>query len=198
MPRRISRRVMLGGLLVLLPAAYVGVTYHRIARQAGQDETRPAAVIVVFGAAEYAGRPSPVFRARLDHALDLFHRGLSRHIITTGGHGEDAKFAEGSVGRDYLVTKGVPPESVIAETQSQDTADSARRVAVIMRANGMQECLAVSDAYHMYRIKRMMAAEGVPCFASPRPAGRLLTHGQKAANYLREVLSLTLWRLGLS
>jgi uncharacterized SAM-binding protein YcdF (DUF218 family) len=199
MPRRVPRTALYTGLsLFLFTASYVGVNYVWVARQAARDESRPADVIVVFGAAEYAGRPSPVFRARLDHALSLYQRGLSQHIITTGGQGVDAKFAEGSVGRDYLVAKGVPADSVIAETQSLDTQDSARRVAAIMRANGMQDCLAVSDAYHMFRIKRMLADQGITAFASPRPATRRLSLRERSALYLREVLSLTLWRLGLT
>ncbi|MBI2682101.1 MAG: YdcF family protein [Acidobacteriales bacterium] len=195
-PSRRSRILILGALCALL--AYAGINYYRVARQAGLDETRTADVIVVFGAAEYAGKPSPVYRARLDHALDLYQHGLAKHIIATGGHGEDVKFAEGSVGRDYLIAKGVPQDMVIAETQSEDTQDSARRVAGIMRANGLTNCLAVSDAYHMYRIKRMMSGQGIECFASPRPLAKPLSQRQKAAYYLREVLSLTLWRLGIT
>jgi len=87
--------------------AYIAVTYYLIVSQATRDETRPADVIVVFGAAEYAGRPSPAFRARLDHAADIYRKGVAPFIITTGGKG-DAKFTEGGVGRDYLVAAGVP------------------------------------------------------------------------------------------
>ena len=195
-PSRKLRLLLLGTLCVLI--VYIGMNYYWIARQAGLDEARNADVIVVFGAAEYAGRPSPVYRARLDHALGLYERGLAKHMIATGGHGEDPKFAEGSVGRDYLISKGIPAEMVIAETQSEDTQDSAWRVANIMRANGMKDCLAVSDAYHMYRIKQMMSGQGIECYASPRPLAKPLTQRQKAAYYLREVLSLTLWRLGIT
>ena len=124
------------------------------------DEARPADAIVVFGAAEYVGHPSPVYRARLDHAYDLFQRGLAPVIITTGGAGNDPHYSEGQVGRDYLEARGIPDVNLIAETQGDDTDESTQRVAVIMHANGMHSALLVSDAYHLYRAKQMMAREG--------------------------------------
>ncbi|HUQ49090.1 MAG TPA: YdcF family protein [Terriglobales bacterium] len=176
---------------------YIGINYRNIARQAGMDEARPADVIVVFGAAEYAGKPSPIYRARLDHGLALYKRGLANIVITTGGHGDDEHFTEGGVGRDYLIAAGIPEGKVIAETQSDDTSDSAGRVATIMRTNQLRSCIAVSDAYHLYRIKLMMAKQGVTAYGSPRLQAKPLTQRQKTAFYLREVLSLTLWRLNL-
>ena len=100
---------------------------------------------MVFGAAEYAGRPSPVYRARLEHARDLFERGLAPLIITTGGAGGDPKFSEGQVGHDYLLAHGVPEADLIAETQATDTNESVHRVATIMRTNSLHSALLVSD-----------------------------------------------------
>ena len=117
---------------MLAPAAYSGVIYWRIVDQAGRDEARTADAIVVFGAAQYDGRPSPVYKARLDHAAQLYHRGLAPMVIITGGSGNDLRFSEGVVGREYLKTLGIPDNQLIAETQSPDTAESARRVATIM------------------------------------------------------------------
>ncbi len=119
-------------------------------------------------------------------------------MITTGGHGDDPQFAEGEVGRAYLIAHGIPESSVIAETQSDDTAQSAERVATIMRTNGMNTCLAVSDGYHLFRIKRMMVAQGITTFVSPRPPSRTITAEHRTVFYLREVLSLTLWRLHIT
>src|SRR6266481_3610150 len=143
---------------------YIGVNYFRIARQATLDETRPADVIIVFGAAEYSGKPSPIYRARLDHGLELYKQGLAPFIITTGGNGDDPTFSEGGVGREYLISAGVPESKIIAETQGEDTNESAQRVAAITRANKMTTCLAVSDGYHIYRIKRMLADDGVTAY----------------------------------
>ncbi len=171
---------------------YVAVNYYEISTQASHDESRPADVIVVFGAAEYSGKPSPTFRARLDHALVLYQRGIAPFIVTTGGKG-DARFTEGGVGRDYLVAAGVPDAKVIAETQSEDTSESAQRVGAIMRANNMKSCVAVSDGYHIYRIKRMMHDQGVQTYGSPRPGGVA-----RPLIFLREVASITLWRLHIT
>jgi len=101
---------------------WVGAIFWLVSRQAGRDESRHADAIVVFGAAEYAGHPSPIYRARLDHAYALFKSGFAPLIITSGGAADDPSFTEGGVGRDYLVSRGVPDGAVIAETQSGDTS----------------------------------------------------------------------------
>jgi vancomycin permeability regulator SanA len=113
-------------------AAFLMVASIRIVRTASLQEARPADAIVVFGAAEYSGHPSPVLRARLDHGFDLFQRGIAPVVIVTGGAGADPSFSEGGVGHDYLMHRGVPERNLIAETQGRDTAESAVRVAVIM------------------------------------------------------------------
>lgn len=166
-------------------------------REANYDEARPADAIVVFGAAEYAGRPSPVLRARLDHAYHLFERGLAPLIITTGGAGGDPKFSEGQVGRDYLSNLGVPDVNLIAETQADDTDQSARRVAVILEANDLKSVLLVSDAYHLYRAKRMMEREGIKVAISPRPGSIPKTLWGRWLAALREAVSYTLYKMGV-
>jgi uncharacterized SAM-binding protein YcdF (DUF218 family) len=163
-------------------------------REAGVDEPRPADAIVVFGAAEYVGHPSPVYRARLDHAYDLFQRGLASVIITTGGAGKDPHFSEGQVGRDYLEARGIPDVNLIAETQGGNTDESTQRVAVIMHANGMHSGLLVSDAYHLYRAKQMMAREGVTVYISPRPGSVPKTAFARWMAALRESFSYMLYR----
>jgi uncharacterized SAM-binding protein YcdF (DUF218 family) len=181
----------------LIFAGFIGVTARRVVRQATIDETRPADAIVVFGAAEYSGRPSPVFRARLDHAFDLFQQGMAPLVITTGGAAHDPKFSEGQVGRDYLIARGIPDINLIAETQSDDTAQSADRVATILRANGIGQCLAVSDAYHLYRVKRMLQSEGLTVYVSPRPDSIPRTRFERAKTALREAFSYLWWELHL-
>src|SRR5476651_1684590 len=123
--------------LGLALVCYATAVFWRIVNQAGRDEAQTADAIVVFGAAEYDGRPSPVYKARLDHASQLYHRSLAPIVITTGGAGDDPRFNECGVGREYLKTLGIPDDQLIAETQSTYTAESARRVATIMRANSM-------------------------------------------------------------
>lgn len=194
--RRRWIRWLSGALLAAV--VYVAAAGWAVVRQGRRDETRPADAIVVFGAAEYAGRPSPVLRARLDHALALYQRRLAPVIITTGGYGGDPKFSEGGVGRKYLVDHGVPEHDVIAETQSESTIHSAERVAAIMRANGMRRCIAVSDDYHIFRIKKLLGGQGMEVYGAPRPQTRRLSAAERAGLILKEVVSYSLWRVGLT
>ena len=166
--------------------------------EAKLDEAHPTDAIVVFGAAEYAGRPSPVYRARLDHAYELFERGMAPLIITTGGAGWDPKFSEGQVGRDYLSKLGVPDVNLIAETQADDTEKSARRVAIILEANELKSALLVSDAYHLYRAKRMMQQQGIQVYVSPRSDSIPKSAVGRLLSALREAFSYTLYRLHLT
>ena len=182
--------------LVLLIAAFASVA-RTVIRDSSKQELQPAAAIVVFGAAEYDGRPSPVFRARLDHADTLFRQGLAPVVITTGGHAADPKFSEGGVGHDYLMRKGVPESALIAETQASDTAESAQRVATIMRANHMNSCIAVSDAYHMFRIRKLVEHQGMQVFLAPRPDSRPKSVWQRGIAVMRESASYLLWRAGI-
>ncbi len=191
-----SRKMWLLWLLLAM-VCYVIAVYRGILRQASSDEARHADAIVVFGAAEYVGHPSPVYKARLDHAAQLYQRGFADLIITTGGPG-DSRFNEGVVGREYLKSLGVPDSQLIAETQSSDTAQSARRVAIIMRANGLETCLAVSDAYHLFRIKKMLGREGLTVYASPRPNSRPQTFWKRQESAFHEIGSYTIWLLHLS
>jgi uncharacterized SAM-binding protein YcdF (DUF218 family) len=180
-------------------AAFVTLTSIRIVHEGRMQELHASDAIVVFGAAEYAGHPSPVLRARLDHAYELFQRGLAPVVITTGGAAADPSFSEGGVGRDYLERRGIPERSLIAETQGSDTAQSAVRVAVIMRANGLHSCVAVSDAYHVFRIKKLLEHEGVgPVYVAPRPDSRPHSVAQRAYAVLREASSYLVWKLGMT
>jgi uncharacterized SAM-binding protein YcdF (DUF218 family) len=184
-------------LALLLALAWFAGMFVQIAKQSGRDEARKADVIVVFGAAQYYGRPSPIYRARLDHAYTLFERGLAPLIITSGGKAEDPRYSEGGVGRDYLVSRGVPDGHIIAETQASDTSQSAERVANIMRANGLQTCIAVSDGYHMFRVTRMLSREGIVAYPSPRPDSHVPSRWTRIRANLREAISYTAWKLGI-
>jgi uncharacterized SAM-binding protein YcdF (DUF218 family) len=185
-------------LTVVAVVLFLAVTAVQVVHTASLEEIHPADAIVVFGAAEYSGRPSPVLRARLDHALEVFHRGVAPVVITTGGAAADPTFSEGGVGRDYLMRHGVPERSLIAETQGHDTSESAVRVGVIMRANGLHSCVAVSDAYHVFRIRKLLEHEGVaPVYVAPRPDSRPHTTWQREVAVLREATSYLLWRIGV-
>lgn len=178
---------------VLLAAAFLRLTL-RVMREGWVNQPHQADCILVLGAAEYSGRPSPVYRARLDHAYQLFQQGIAPLIITSGGSGRDPKYSEGEVGRDYLLAKGVREADLIAETQADNTDESTRRVAVIMRRNGFDSVLLVSDAYHMFRAKRMMQRQGFTVYTSPRPESVPRTEWARFFAASREAFSYLLYR----
>ena len=187
-----------GRIAAVLLAAYVGYfacSCVRIMAQSTRDEAQAADAIVVFGAAEYFGKPSPVYRARLDHAFDLYERKLAPVVITTGGSGGEQQFTEGSVGRDYLIERGIGDRHLIAETQSENSAESAERIAIIMTANNMRSCIAVSDPYHVFRIKQLLQAQGRLVYVSPRRPEIAPGIGARGLNVAREAASYTVWRL---
>jgi uncharacterized SAM-binding protein YcdF (DUF218 family) len=195
--KRPSRRLWLlwlgalaAAVLIWLAAICVGIVGEAL-----RQEVRPADAIVVFGAAEYSGRPSPVYRARRDHAFDLFEQGVAPVVITTGGAAADPSFSEGGVGHDYLMHRGIPDSSLIEETHGSDTAQSAERIGVIMRANHLHSCVAVSDAYHVFRIRKLLEHEGMQVYVSPRPDSRPHSLWQRAGAVLREALSYMVWRV---
>jgi len=178
---------------LLLAVAYFSLV---IERQSTRDEARPADVIVVLGAAEYHGRPSPVLKARLDHALDLYQRGLAPRILTTGGAGGDPIFTEGGVGRSYLMSRGVPSEAIIVETESDTTVESTAMAAEIMHRMGLHSAIVVSDGYHIFRVKRMLQSRGIEAYGSPRKDQSTGTLREQW-NYLKQAVGYLLWRAGV-
>lgn len=171
--------------------------YKAIRRQAQEDGARPAGAIVVLGAAEYDGHPSPVYKARLDHAFDLEEQGLAPLVITTGGSGGDPHFTEGGVGRDYLIQQGVAARRIVAETHSETTLQSVRAVTRILKARGKSTCVAVSDGFHLYRVKLLFSSFGITAYTSPAPASPIEAEPFARALYsLRELLIVNLWHLG--
>ena len=196
--RRRVLRVALILLLVLVVAGGIWCrwVYLQIEHYAATDQAVPADAIVVFGAAEYDGRPSPVFRARLDHARTLYEHGIAPLIITLGGDGGD-EFSEGAVGRSYLMSTAVPESAIIAETESRNTSESARRVAVIARANGLKRLVIVSDATHLFRIHAICTADGLNVYTSPRPQVATEEKFHASEPIFHEILAYTLWRVHL-
>jgi uncharacterized SAM-binding protein YcdF (DUF218 family) len=168
-------------------------TAGEIERQSTVDEARPADVIVVLGAAEYAGRPSPVLQARLNHALWLYLQKMAPRILTTGGAGGDPIHTEGDVGRAYLSRRGVPAEAIIVEREGESTMESTAAVAEIMRRMDLKSCIVVSDGYHIYRVKRILEDKGLAVYGSPRPAEREPDRWL----YVRQAIAYRLWSIGV-
>jgi uncharacterized SAM-binding protein YcdF (DUF218 family) len=131
------------------------------------DQTRPADAIVVLGAAQYDGRPSPVLRARLDHALALYEEGMAPALILTGGVGAGDTVSEAEVGRRYALKEGVPAGAILLERTGLSSEESMTAVAGLMRRNGMSSAVLVSDPFHMLRLRVLAWKHGIRSYSSP-------------------------------
>ena len=190
------RRVL--GLVLLVTLCWTLWVVHRINQVASEDQAQPADAIAVFGAAEYSGRPSPVYHARLDHAVSLYQRQIAPTIITLGGGSDrDSGKTEGGVGRDYLLAEGVPFAAIIPETDSFSTSQQARRLAVIAHEHNFHHLIVVSDPTHLFRIKVLCEKNGLDVYTSPRTALGHIDNYDLAMRYLHEILSYTALRLDL-
>ena len=193
MKRAFGIAIILAGVALAAEVAHLSV---RIEEESTVDEAQPADAILVMGAAEYSGRPSPVLRARLDHALELYQRRLAPRIFTTGGAGGDAMFTEGGVGRSYLISKGVPAVAIVVETASDSTAYSTAIASEIMRRMGLHSAILVSDGYHIFRAKRMLKADGITAFGSPRKDAAPDSPHERW-NCVKQAVGYLLWKAGV-
>ncbi|HMG12731.1 MAG TPA: YdcF family protein [Gemmatimonadaceae bacterium] len=132
-----------------------------------RDEAQPAQAIVVLGAAQYAGKPSPVLRARLDHGLDLWNRHLASLLILTGGTGAGDTTSEAAVGRTYARKRGVPDSAILIENAGRTTSESMRAVAGMLEVRGLTTALLVSDPFHMLRLRILARRFGFTPYTSP-------------------------------
>ena len=162
---RALARLVLAGLIG--GVALAGYTAYRVWEQGNRDERPPADVIVVMGAAQYDGRPSPLFRARLDHAIELFHEGVAPWLVVTGGKAEGDRTTEADAARLYAISHDVPDSAILAEDQSRTTLQSIRLVAALMHGRDLDTAVFVSDPSHMLRVLRMASDEGITGYGSP-------------------------------
>jgi len=153
------------GLLFLVWVASLGavLAWER------HDQSRPVGAIVVLGAAQYVGRPSPVLRARLDHAIALWRRGLAPIMIVTGGTGRGDTTSEAAVSQRYVVQHGVPIRAILLETEGRTTSESMAGVSALMGGQGRRDVLLVSDPFHMLRLTIIARRHGFEPYASPTP-----------------------------
>ncbi len=186
------------GLLSILLLGYLFYVAKQIERESNVDEEHRADVIIVLGAAEYRGKPSPVLQRRLNHALLLYLKGLAPYILTTGGAGGDPTYTEGEVGRAYLTEHGVPSEAILVEPEGSTTAESLDAAAEIMRRMNLHSCLVVSDGYHIYRVKRLLEWQHIKVYGSPRPPAGSPSKAELRWLYLRQAVGFLLWQLGIN
>jgi uncharacterized SAM-binding protein YcdF (DUF218 family) len=148
-------------------AAVGGFAALRIWQQGEIDDERPADAIVVLGAAQYDGRPSPVFRARLDHAIALFQAGVAPHLVVTGGKQPGDRTTEAAVARRYAIDHGVPSDAIFGEDEARNTLESLHAVRREMHDRGLQSAVFVSDPTHMLRVIRIATDLGLEAYSSP-------------------------------
>jgi uncharacterized SAM-binding protein YcdF (DUF218 family) len=163
--------------LWLISAAAVLIWSYR-------DEARPAQAIVVLGAAQYAGKPSPVLKARLDHALDLWNRHLATLLILTGGTGSGDTTSEAAVGRSYARKHGVPDSSILVESEGRTTSASMRAVAGMLEVRGLQSALLVSDPFHMLRLRILARRFGFTPYTSPTQTSPISPNREERWKYM--------------
>ena len=166
--------VLLGWAAVVVAVAVAGT----------RDERVPADAIAVLGAAQYNGRPSPVFRARLDHAATLYRLGLAPVVLVTGGVGTGDTLSEADVGRAYLVSIGVPEAATVPLPAGADTYASMAEVAGWFRGRGSRRVLLVSDAFHLLRLRILARRLDLMAFTSAAPASPIRANSQRHVGYL--------------
>ena len=179
---KIARRILTIGVVTvfclwLISAAAVLVWSSR-------DEARPAQAIVVLGAAQYAGKPSPVLRARLDHALDLWNRHLASLLILTGGTSSGDTTSEAAVGRNYAKKHGVPDSAILVENAGRTTSESMRAVAGMLEVRGLQSALLVSDPFHMLRLRILARRFGFTPYTSPTRTSPISPNREERWKYI--------------
>ncbi len=183
-------------LVLIAATAWCIWLYRQIDSVASHDEAQPADAIAVFGAAEYAGHPSPTLHARLDHAVELYRKQIAPLVITLGGGSDkDSGNTEGGVGRDYLLANGVPFGNIIAETRSTDTEQQVHRLAAIAHENNLHHIVVVSDGTHLFRIRELCQDAGLDVYTSPRATIGHISNYDLAMRYFHEMLSYTALRL---
>jgi uncharacterized SAM-binding protein YcdF (DUF218 family) len=164
---------------------YLGVTFLLVWLKSRQDQARPVQAIVVLGAAQYNGVPSPDLKARLDHAYELWHRGLSDVIVVTGGKQQGDRFTEATAAANYLASKGVPDSSLLREVSGRDSWQSLAASAAFLKQRGRVTVLLVSDPFHNERISLMADELGLKPYVSPtrtspiRGTGRISYFGKE-------------------
>ncbi|HEX8945141.1 MAG TPA: YdcF family protein [Gemmatimonadaceae bacterium] len=184
LPRRRTNWWRLGWLLGFLMFGAWVVSLGAVWFWSRRDEARPAAAIVVLGAAQYGGKPSPVLRARVDHAIDLFHRGLADRIIFTGGVGDRDTTSEAAVSQRYAMEHGVPPSAILMETVGRSTSESLEHVATLMEASPSRDVILVSDPFHMLRLSILARRYGLTPLTSPTQTSPIALSRRETWKYI--------------
>src|SRR5918999_3445834 len=180
-PRSLFRVTTLA--ITLLFAGWV-ISMILVERAGQRDEARTADAIVVLGAAQYVGRPSPVLRARVDHAVSLWKRGLAPTLILTGGTGVGDTTSEAAVARKYAMSTGVPDHAIVIERHGRTTSESMQAVARIMDDREKSTVILVSDPFHMLRLSILARRHGLEPYTSPTRTSPITSNREERWKYM--------------
>jgi len=189
----VRRGVQVVGALSVLLAAYIAVTFVQVYRAKDRDGARPADAIIVLGAAQYDGRPSPVLQDRLDHALELYEQGVADRIVLTGGRREGDRFTEATAGYNYLRQKGLRDEVLLREVHGGNTYESLAATARFLRAQDRSSVVLVTDGYHAFRVGAI--AEDLGLDAAVSPSDTRLSGTSELRHIARETLAVATGRI---
>ena len=182
MRRSLTRLIAAYAVLAALAAWVISVLSVFV--WGARDMARPADAIVVLGAAQYAGRPSPVLKARLDHAIVLWKRGLAKRLVLTGGRGIGDTISEAAVGRRYVMKAGVADSVILLENEGRTTEASIEAVADIMEGKKLERAIFVSDPFHMLRLQILAKRYGVKSVTSPTRTSPISANRLEALAYV--------------
>ncbi len=193
--RRTWRRLLLRAVTIVLVVVvgYVAVTFMQVYRASGHDGARPSDAIIVLGAAQYDGRPSPVLQDRLDHALALHEAGLAPKIVLTGGRQEGDRFTEATAGYNYLRERGIADEVLLKEVHGHSTYESLAASARFLRERGLTEVVLVTDGYHAFRVGAV--ADDLGLDATVSPTGTRLSRANELRHIIREAAFVSIGRI---
>jgi len=184
LPRRRTNWWRLGWLLGFLMFGAWALSLGAVWIWSKRDEARSAAAIVVLGAAQYDGKPSPVLRARADHAIELYRRKLAGRIIFTGGVGDRDTTSEAAVAQRYAIERGVPARAILIETVGRSTSESLQQVATLMEAAPSRDVILVSDPFHMLRLSILARRYGLTPLTSPTRTSPIALNRREAWKYI--------------
>ena len=171
------------GLLAAVFLAWM-VSAGSVVWWGSRDRAKRADAIVVLGAAQYVGRPSPVLRARLDHAIELYRAGMAPRMILTGGMGTGDTTSEAAVSRRYVRTHGVPDSAIMIEQEGRTSSESLRTVAGMMHDAHLRDAILVSDPFHMLRLRILAARLGVRAYTSPTRTSPIAANREQEWSYV--------------
>ena len=187
-----------GALLAILAVAFVAgcaIVVWLAAHHDDASELDRVDAIVVLGAAQYDGRPSPVFAGRLDHAALLFDQGRADRVLVLGGSRPGDRFTEAEAGAGYLAAQGVPSEAIVPVPRGRTTLGSLRAAARVMRRTGIGSAFLVSDPWHNARVERMAGELGIDGHASATWQSAAVSQDTRFEGYVRETFAYLYYRV---